>query len=79
LNDNTATAASAIWRRAPENGCSMHATATALVRASLLDKRPNATPVELRQELFLRLYGNEFDKTKEKILVALSRVPHLPS
>lgn len=53
-------------------GCSMHATAKALVLALLLEKRPDATPVELRQELFLRFYGTEFDqKTQHKILAAL--------
>ncbi len=54
-------------------GCSMHATAQALVRASVLEKRPNTTPAELRQTLFLCFYGDEFDQmTKDKILVALS-------
>jgi hypothetical protein len=35
-------------------GCSMHATANAFVRASVLDGQPTATSVELRQALFLR-------------------------
>lgn len=60
-------------------GCSMHATAQALDLASLLEKQPDATPVQLRQALFIRFYGNEFDQVmKDKILVALGRVPHLP-
>jgi hypothetical protein len=55
-------------------GCSMHATAQALVRASLLEKRPDAMPVELRQALFLRFYGSDFDhELTAKILAALGR------
>ena len=46
-------------------GCSMHAAGQALVRAS---------PVMLRQALFLRFYGHEFDlETREKILIALEK------
>ncbi|MFQ5802012.1 MAG: hypothetical protein ACE5JQ_03830 [Candidatus Methylomirabilales bacterium] len=62
-------------------GCSMHATAQALVRASVLEKDPSASPVALRQALFLRFYGHEFDPdTRKKILHALegaSSSPHL--
>jgi hypothetical protein len=35
-------------------GCSMHATAQALVRASMFEAQPATTSVELRQALFLR-------------------------
>ena len=56
-------------------GCSMHATAQALVRASVLEKDPLATPSALRRALFLRFYGHEFDaQTREKILLALEGV-----
>ncbi len=56
-------------------GCSMHATAQALVRASVLEKNPQASPATLRRALFLRFYGHEFDaETREKILFALDRV-----
>lgn len=56
-------------------GCSMHATAQALVRASVLQKDPLASPATLRQALFLRFYGHEFDpETREKILLALKTV-----
>ena len=52
--------------------CSMHATAQALVKASVLAKNPSATPAEIRRELFLRFYGNDFDPvTRERILSAL--------
>jgi hypothetical protein len=53
-------------------GCSMHATAQALVRASVLERDPLASPVALRQALFLRFYGHEFDADmRQKILLAL--------
>lgn len=55
-------------------GCSMHAMAKALVLASLLDKCPDATSVELRQALFLRFYGSDFGRElTAKILAALGR------
>jgi len=41
--------------------CSMHATALALARASLSQKRPGARPAELKRSLFLRIYGADFD------------------
>jgi hypothetical protein len=53
-------------------GCSMHATAQALIRASMLVKRPSATRAALRRDLFLRFYGHEFDTaTRMRILTAL--------
>jgi len=56
-------------------GCSMHATAQALVKASVLEKDPLASPVVLRRALFLRFYGHEFEAgTREKILLALEGV-----
>ena len=56
-------------------GCSMHATAQALVRASVLEKDPLASPATLRSALFLRFYGHEFDaEAQEKILLALEKV-----
>lgn len=45
-------------------GCSMHATAQALVRASVLEKDPQASPATLRQSLFLPFYGRDFDPGK---------------
>jgi len=56
-------------------GCSMHVAAQALVRASVLEKDPLASPIALRQTLFIRFYGHEFDpETREKILLALEKV-----
>jgi hypothetical protein len=47
-------------------GCSMHAAAQALVRASVLEKDPTVLPVALRRALFLRFYGHEFDSETQE-------------
>jgi hypothetical protein len=53
-------------------GGSMYATARALVAASILEKEPTATPARLREALFLRFYGHEFDAAaRERILARL--------
>ena len=55
-------------------GCSMHAGAQALVKASVLNKDPHAPPAELRRALFLRFYSDDFPPdVREKILLALER------
>jgi hypothetical protein len=49
-------------------GCSMHASARALVIASIRGKNPDA----LTRALFLRFYGHEFEtKRRKRILRAL--------
>jgi hypothetical protein len=49
-------------------GCSMHATARALVIASI----PQKDVVTVKRELFLRFYGTEFEsKRRKRILRAL--------
>ena len=56
-------------------GCSMHSTAQAVVRASVLEKDPLASPAALRRAHFLRFYSNEFDvETQERILLSLEHV-----
>ena len=42
-------------------GCSMFATARALVVASVLEQEPTASPAVLRRALFLRFYAADFD------------------
>lgn len=55
-------------------GSSMHATARALVRASVLARDPQASPGAVRRALFLRFYGHEFDAdARDKILGRLAR------
>ena len=52
--------------------CSMYDTATALVRASILAQHPQATPSEVRQTMFLRLYGQDLaPEFKQKVLELL--------
>lgn len=51
-------------------GCSMHAASQALVKASISEK----DPVALKQAMFLRFYGHEFEpKERKKILAALRK------
>jgi hypothetical protein len=53
-------------------GDSMYAAARALVRASILAATPQASPAQLRQRIFLRFYGHEFDAPAlDKILASL--------
>ena len=55
-------------------GCAMRDTARAFVEASLREKNPDATVVAIRQGLFMRFYGHEFDApTREKILAAIEQ------
>ncbi len=41
-------------------GCSMFATARALVIASMREKEPAASPARVREGLFLQFYGTDF-------------------
>jgi hypothetical protein len=51
-------------------GCSMHATAQALIKASVSAK----SPVAVKRALFLRFYSNDFEpEEREKILLALGK------
>jgi hypothetical protein len=64
--------------RSPEErlkmGCSMGATARALVRASVLARDPQASPAAVRRALFLRFYGDEYEPAeRERIMEWLGR------
>jgi hypothetical protein len=51
-------------------GCSMHATARALVKASISEK----DPIAVNRALLLRFYGDEFEpKERKRILLALRK------
>jgi hypothetical protein len=53
--------------------CSMYATARALAVASIVEREPEASPGRLRQALFLRFYGPDFDAdAREKVLARLA-------
>ena len=52
--------------------CEMFSTAKALVRAGIEQEHGPLEPEELRQRMFLRLYGQDFSEAeKEKICRAL--------
>ena len=52
---------------------SMYATARALAVASIVEADPTASDVEVRQALFLRFYGHEFDDpTRARILARIA-------
>ena len=54
-------------------GCSMFDTAKALMQAGILERHPHASIAEVRQALFMQLYGHEFDApTRAKILAAIT-------
>lgn len=56
-----------------EMGCSMHATSRYLIIHAILRENPSISLQKLRQELFLRFYGEDFDEAqKEKILAYLA-------
>lgn len=53
-------------------GFSMFEMARKQVFASILNQNPNADPKEIRKQLFLRFYGNDFTPEEcEKILAQL--------
>ena len=55
-------------------GCSMHATARALVKVGLLQRYPGARPAKLKRLLFLHFYGADFaPEERNRIATALSK------
>jgi hypothetical protein len=49
-------------------------TARALVVASILTNEPEASPERIREGIFLRFYGRDFDEaTRDRIAVSLAR------
>ena len=54
-------------------GCSMYDTAKKIVRSAIYNKRPEITEEEMKKEIFLRFYGNEFSPLdRKKFLSALA-------
>ena len=55
-------------------GFSMYSTARALVVASILAKEPGASPERIREAVFSRFYGRDFDEaTRDRIAARLAR------
>ena len=54
-------------------GASMFETSKYLVTQSILRDNPHISQTELRRELFLKFYGNDFtDSQKEKIILHIT-------
>ena len=53
-------------------GCSMYDTAKKIVRSAIYNSRPEITEDEMKKEIFLRFYRQEFSRAdREKFLSAL--------
>jgi len=53
-------------------GCSMYDTAKEIVRSSIYNDHPGITEADMRREIFLRFYRQDFSKTeREKLISAL--------
>ncbi|HUU18429.1 MAG TPA: hypothetical protein VMW72_14865 [Sedimentisphaerales bacterium] len=53
-------------------GCSMYDTAKRIVLSAVRNRRPGITDAEIKREIFLRFYGQEFSEAdREKLLSAL--------
>jgi len=53
-------------------GCSMFDTAKEIVKDAIVNHNPGIAAKKLKEEIFLRFYGMEFNKAeKEKILNAI--------
>ncbi|MFH1360457.1 MAG: hypothetical protein ABIJ41_05395 [Candidatus Omnitrophota bacterium] len=56
-------------------GCSMFDAAREIVRSSILNQKPWATPQDIKKEIFLRFYGLDYSKEKrEEILEVINLV-----
>jgi len=47
-------------------GCSMHQTSRYLITRAILENNPNISSSSLRQEIFLKFYGNDFSPIQKK-------------
>ncbi|MDT8301173.1 MAG: hypothetical protein RQ760_06775 [Sedimentisphaerales bacterium] len=54
-------------------GCSMYDTAKEIVRSYIYNEHPGIKDADVRREIFLRFYGQEFSRTeREKLISALA-------
>jgi len=54
-------------------GSSMYDTARALIVRAILEENPDISLAGLRQQIFLKFYGDDFDPaTRDKILQAIA-------
>lgn len=55
-------------------GCSMYDAAKQIVRSSICNTHPGITEEQMRKEIFIRFYGQEFSQAdRDRILSALIR------
>ena len=63
-----------IRRKTPEErlkmGCSMHALSRGLALRFILEGSPGLPPADLKRELFLKFYENDFDPAKRRKIIA---------
>ena len=60
-------------------GCGMFDDARKIVVASIREANPDVSEVELRQAVFLRFYGHEFEPAeRERILAGIAAHCHTP-
>lgn len=54
-------------------GCSMYDTAKKIVCSAIYNSRPDITEVEMKKEIFLIFYGQEFNQAeRDKFLSAMA-------
>jgi len=54
-------------------GCSMYDTAKQIVRSAIYNSRPGITEAEMKKEIFLRFYEQEFSQAeRDKFFSALA-------
>ncbi len=54
-------------------GCSMYDTAKQIVRSAIYNNRPDITDTEMKKEIFLIFYGQEFSRAeRDKFFSALA-------
>ncbi len=54
-------------------GCSMYDTAKQIVRSAIYNSRPGITDTEMKKEIFLIFYGQDFSQAeKDKFFSALA-------
>ncbi len=54
-------------------GCSMYDAAKQIVRSAIYNSRPGITETEMKKEIFLRFYGQEFSQAeRDKFFSALA-------
>jgi hypothetical protein len=51
-------------------GCSMYDTAKKIVRSAIYNNRPEITDEEMKKEIFLRFYGQEFSRADRELFLS---------